>query len=180
MYKKLKITVKTPKGQAGKCMKNQKNALLGYKISKKIIEEDLINDRMFYYVIPVESNDEVNEISKRLSMGENMIKTFYKQLYKVIKKVNRIISLSHKFGKIGYKAIPYVIKKIKKYLIGFIPDKEQREKMIEHMEEEINNCKFEKDYLQFIVIDDQEEMDELLSGDLIKIDIIEDMALKCD
>jgi len=151
-YKKLKITVKTPKNQAQPCMIKQRDALLGFKKQKKILEEKLVSHNEFYWIIPADDAKDEATIIKRLAKGEITIKNFYKTLMKTLDRINR---LAGKFKKGAYW--------MKRRLIKMLNKKEQHDfaAQVENMSE--------AELLDFVKINDRKEMMELLSGSLIDI-----------
>jgi hypothetical protein len=151
----LKITVKTPKGQAKPCMVKQRDALLGFKKQKQIKEEKLISDSEFYWIVPADDQADAFGISNRLAKGEIKIKNFYRTLIKMIDRGNK---LANKFKKGVSWIRRWIIKKLRK--------QEQHEfvKQVEEMSDEEL-----KDFMQ---INDREEMMQLLSGSLIDVEEI--------
>jgi len=135
-------------------MKTQRSALLGYKKEKKIKEEKLINDHKFYWVVPYKDDKEYMAMSKRLFRGEIFIKQFYKTLIKTLDRANK---LGARFKK-GSKWIKrWVVKKFKKQYAdndehGFVS--------------QVNNMS-DEEFQDFIKINDREDMQKLLSGELI-------------
>ena len=78
--KHIKITVKTPKNQAAKCIKSQRDQLLGIKKSNAITESKVTKNNEFYWILPYKDEEELKKITQRLALGETMIKGFYKKL----------------------------------------------------------------------------------------------------
>jgi len=153
----IKISVKTPKDQATKCIKTQKKALLSYEQRNKVIEEKVVSHKLFYWIIEVKDQKELTQVIKKAAAGEVLIKQFYSGLFKLISRANK---LAGKFSK-GYKWI-------KKYLLRTINKKYKGNSgMIEH----ITNMS-DEELKDFLVINDKEEMAKLLSGELIKIEEI--------
>ena len=154
MTYKLKIDVKTPKNQAEQCMKTQKTALLGVKKSKEVLEEKLVKHNEFYWIIQVDSDKQEREIIYKCAKGEVTIRNFYKALFKLIHRANK---LGDKFNK-GYAWMRrWMVKKLKKQMGS---DQELIKKVENMSDEEIKD---------FIKISDKEEMDKLLSGDMITV-----------
>lgn len=151
-YKKIKITVLTPKNQAEKAMKKQRDALLGFKKQKKILEEKLVSHNKFYWIIPVDDEKDLVKITTRLSKGEIKIKQFYRTLIKLLDRANKLAS---KFKKGLSWVRRWIVKKLKK-------DKQtDYAKQINQMDnQELKN---------FIKIDDREEIIELMKKELITI-----------
>ncbi len=161
---KLTINVKTPKNQAEKTMRRQIQALIGYKKQKDILEQKVINDHEFQIKLYYEK-EELLQINKRLWRAEFAIKEFYKTIYKYIKRVNRIINIGNKLGKAGKKGIQWLQKKAAKMLIKEIPDRQQREEMMENLN--IQEVQIQGNLFKEIEITDKEDMDKLLAGQLI-------------
>lgn len=168
--KQLRITVKTPKGQAERTMNRQIESLIGFKRKKNIVNKKVINDHEFSITMQYE-NKELESITKRLYLAESAIKEFYKSLYKFIKKVNRIIKIGNKMGKAGKTGLKWLHKKVHKMLIKEIPDQKQAAEMKDNLG--IDNVKIEKGLFKEITIDDREEMDKLLAGEIIKIKLLD-------
>lgn len=153
----LQINVKTPKGQAKSCMKTQRGALLGFKKTKQIKEEKLLSDHEFYWIVPSEDNSETMKIHKRLAKGEIFIKNFYKALFKLIHRANK---LATKFGKGASWIRKWMVKKIKKNYQDTGSDDGLVQQIQNMSDEEIKD---------FIKINDEKEMKELLAGSLIEV-----------
>jgi len=154
----LKITVKTPKNQAAKCMQSQKEALLGFKKTKSILEEKLINDHEFYWIIPSKDDKETYTIQTRLNRGERFIKTFYKTLIKVLDRANKLATKLKK----GTKWIKkWLLKRLKK---TYQDPNNGLVKQIEDMSEE--------ELKEFIKINDKEAIQKLMRGNLIDVETV--------
>jgi len=148
----LKITVKTPKNQAAKCEKTQRKQLLTIKKANNIITSKVTKHNEFYWIITYKDNKELEKIQQRLALGEIGIKKFYKYLFKIINKANK---LAQKFKKGTEWIKRWLIKKIKKTT----KDNPELINQIQEMtKDDING---------FITITDKEEMTKLLSQDLI-------------
>ena len=156
----LKITVKTPKGQAQSCMKTQKAALLGFKKVKTVKEEKMLNDHTFYWIVPAKNNDEMMLMNKRLVRGEMFIKRFYRSLFKIISRANR---LATKFKKGAGWIRKWMLKRLRKQ----VQDGDDSDGLIQ----QISNMS-DKEIIEFIKINDKKEMEKLLSGDLITTTIL--------
>lgn len=151
-YKKFKITVKTPKNQAKPCMIKQRDALLGFKKQKNILEEKLVNNHEFYWIIPIDDDNDAMQVTKRLAKGETQIKKFYKTLIKTLDRINK---LANKFKKGATWIKNKLIKKLNK------DQQTEFAKQVQEMTEE--------EILDFIKINDRKEMMQLLAGELITI-----------
>lgn len=154
---KLKITVNTPKNQATKCVESQKNQLLGWKISKQIIESKVINHKQFYWILNID-DDQYNKLISNCAKGEILIKRFYKVLIKWINKGNK---LATKFKQSSAWIRKWILKQARKYY----KNNEDMIKEIESMTDE--------DVSNFLKIDDMEEMQKLLDGALIDVEQLE-------
>ena len=168
----LQINILTPKNQAAKCIDKHKSTLLGLTKINKVTRQKIISDHEFMWVVPIDNNAEAIKYQKRLALGEAMIKDFYKRLYRFIHVINRSIKLADKFGKYGLKGLDWVIRRTKKILITMIPDPAQRKEMMDSLESEIRTTEIKGDIIQPIKIDDQKQMDRLLTGDIISTKII--------
>lgn len=166
----IQINVLTPKNQAQKTLDRQIDALVGYKRKNQIREQKVIKHNEFMIKLEYKDGNELSAVNKRLSRAEIMIKQFYKTLYKFIKKVNRIIRIGNKFGKAGKKGIKYIYKRAAAMLSKEIQDPKQREEMLANLE--LENVKIENNLFKEIEINDREDMDKLLSKEIIKIKII--------
>ena len=154
MQQYLKITVKTPRNQAHKCVKSQRDQLLGIKKSNSVTEAKVTKHNEFYWVLPYQDTEELSKITKRLALGETMIKGFYQKLFKAIKWVNKI---SHKTGKTG----EYLRRQFLRYFKAKyqLPDQEGLKEFIKG--QAINET---------ITIDDQAEMKKLLTNPLFVVE----------
>jgi hypothetical protein len=155
----IRVDVKTPRNQAKKCMKTQKMALLGYKEIKKIKEENLISHNRFEWVLEIKDQEEMNNIIMKCARGEVLIKKFYSTLFKLVKRANKVAA---KFKKGAAWLKRWMIKTIKKKYEG------DSGKLAEYI-----NSMDDKEFQDFLVINDEEEMRALLAGNLIKVEKIE-------
>lgn len=162
---KIKVTVNTPKKQAAQCMKTQKKAYLGFKASKKVIKEELVNDAQFYWVLEIEPKD-TKGLYKNAARGELMIRKFYRGLFKIIDRCNKI---QKKTGKGAKWLKRQLIKRLKKQTEHSPDDDNELIKNIDNMSDD--------EFKDFIVVHDREPMEKLLSGDLIKLEELEDGEL---
>jgi hypothetical protein len=148
--KHIKITVKTPKNQAAKCIKSQRDQLLGIKKSNAVTEAKLIAHNKFYWILPYKDAEELDKITKRLALGETMIKAFYNKLFKAIKWVNKI---SNKTGKTGEYLRRQFIRYFKKRY-----SMDDQEGFKEYINGQVIN--------ESISIDDEAEIKKLLTNPL--------------
>lgn len=148
--KQIKITVNTPRNQAHKCVKSQRDQLLGLKKSNAVTEAKVTKHNQFYWIIPYKDTEELNKITKRLALGENMIKAFYKKLFKAIAWVNRIAAKTGKGGEY-----------LRRQFIRYFKAKYQMDDQ-ESLKEFIKGQAIQ----ETITIDDEAEMRKLLSNPL--------------
>lgn len=153
----LKILVKTPRNQAARCVRTQKDQLLGLKKSGQIKESKVTAHNEFYWIVPIKDLGEYDKLTKRLALGENMIKKFYSTLFKLINRVNR---LAKKFKKTGTWIKKYLQKRIRK----MTAKGDDQQGMLDYLDD-MDDTEFK----DFLVISDKEEMDKFLKGDLITI-----------
>jgi len=150
----IKITVQTPRNQAHKCIKSQRDQLLGMRKSNAITKSKVTKHNEFYWILPYKDDDELSNITKRLALGETMIKAFYQKLFKAIKWVNRI---AHKTGKTGAY--------LRRQFIRYFKAKYQLDDQ-QSLKEFINGQAIN----DTITIDDQTEMDKLLKNPLFHLE----------
>lgn len=154
---KVKITVNTPPNQAEKSMETQKNALLGIKTKTKVIEQKATRHNQFYWIMEI-GPDEMQGITKKCARGEAIIRKFYKVLFKLIKRANRI---AEKSGRAAKWIKRWIVKRIKK--ISAPGEKQDGlANQIEGMTDD--------EMASYIKISDKPEMDELLNGELIIVE----------
>ena len=152
--KHIKITIKTPKNQAAKCIKSQRDQLLGMRKSNAVTEAKLISHNKFYWILPYKDDEELSNITKRLALGETMIKAFYSKLFKAIKWVNKI---GNKTGKTGdYLRRQFIRYFKKKYSM------DDQEGFKEYINGQAIN--------ESISIDDEAEMKKLLTNPLFIVE----------
>ena len=152
---KLKINVKTPKDQAAKCIETQKKALLGMAQASQILEQKLVNDHEFYWVLNIRSHREMMKTIKKCARGEVLIKKFYRTLISLIDRANK---LANKFKKGARWMKRWLVRRIKTKTQG----NEELVNAIENMSDE--------EFKDFLVIHDRVAMQELLAGDLITVE----------
>lgn len=155
---RIKITVKTPKNQAVKCIETQKKAILGFKHKHKVIEQKVVSDRKFFWIVQVESYKDIMEIGKKAAKGEILIKKFYSTLFHLVDRANK---LDKKFRKGTIWVKGFIMKRLRKIY------KDEQGGMADAIEN-MNSKELE----DFLNIEDKEEMQKLLSGNLISIDEI--------
>ena len=151
-YKIIKITVLTPKNQAKPTMERQKTTLLGFTKPKQILEEKLIAHNKFSWTIPIDDEKDERTVTKRLVRGEIYIKRFYRTLIKTLDRANK---LGNKFKKGARWIKNRLIKQLRKQQQDDIATQ------VEGMDE--------KEIMDFIKINDREEILELMNKDLITI-----------
>lgn len=157
---KLKITVRTPKNQAAKCIESQKRALLGFAQAKLVKEQKLVNDHKFYWILEVDGEKDRQKIIKKCAAGEVLIKRFYSALFHIIGKANK---LSEKFDKGLAWIRRFLIKRLSKRSQQSTTGKENE------MIESVRNMS-DHELREFIKIHDKEAMQKLLAGELITIE----------
>jgi len=156
---KVKVNVKTPKNQADKCIKTQKAAILGHSQSQKILEEEVVSDHEFYWVLQLDNPKEYTKILEKAARGEMIIKKFYRTLFKLIDRANK---LSDKFGKgVGWIR-RWIIRKVKKQ-----QEKGGDDSIIQQIQEMSDG-----ELRDFIKVTDRAELEKLLGGELINVEEI--------
>jgi len=159
---KIKINVKTPKGQAAKSVETQKKSILGRALSYKLLEQKVVSDSEFYWILEIEE-DRYLEVSNKCFKAEIMIKKFYKILMGTIERVNKLVL---KFKKGAKWVRKQIVKRLKK-LSGENNKDNPLFAQIETMPDEEFNT--------FIKMNDKAAMKKLLAGPLITIEeIMED------
>ena len=157
---KIKLIVNTPKNQAERSIKTQRIGLLGHKQSEKIIEEKIVNDHQFYWIIKINDQKDQEDLIKKTARGETMIRAFYSTLFKLISRANKVVN---KFQKGTQWIKRWMINKLRRNnQLDFI------EKVESMTDEEI------KDFLN---ITDKEEMKKFLEGSLIEIEHIKSLKV---
>lgn len=153
----VKVTVRTPKNQAAKCIETQKQALLGYRASSKVKKQKLVKHNKFYWILEIEQK-ELPEIIKKCARGEIIIREFYKYLFKLLSRANK---LATKFK----KGIHWIRRWIKKRLKKTGQENQGMANYIDSMTDD--------QLIDFIKVSDREEMDKLLAGELITVKTID-------
>jgi hypothetical protein len=144
----LRITVKTPKNQAAKCVTTQKTQLVGH--DTPIIRSRVLAHNKYYLVI---STEDVEGITARCAKAETMIKTFYNHLIKWITRANKLVK---KFDKgIGW---------VRNYLRSQALHTYRNPQAVT----QINQIS-DKELRELIQIKDLKEMQELLKRKLISV-----------
>jgi len=158
---KIKMTVLTPKNQASKSIENQKKTLIGLGKSDRVIEQKLINDHQFYWIIQPKDQSEYEDILKKAAKGEVTIKAFYRTIIKWISRANK---LCKKFGKANEWIKRWIVKQLHKQQ-GVGGGGDDLIAQIEAMNEQ--------EIKEFIEISDLKEMQTFLQQELFTIEIIE-------
>ena len=154
---KVKVSVKTPKNQAEKCIKTQRAAILGYSQSKKVLEEKVVSDHEFYWIVQVDDPKEYAKILEKAARGEMTIRKFYRTLFKLIDRANK---LADKFGKGVSWIRRWIIRKVKKQ-----QEKGGDDSIIQQIESMSDD-----ELRDFIKVTDRAELEKLLSGELINVE----------
>lgn len=155
----VKIIVRTPKNQAKKCINTQRNALLSYKLSKLIIEEKVVAHNKFYWVLCTNTDKDYDDLLLRVAKGEILIKKFYKMLFSIMDRCNKLLN---KWAKGWMWAKRWVTSKLRKLYKG--SDTNEMLTQIEAMTEE--------EWKDFFNVTDREEMKKLMSGELISVETV--------
>lgn len=158
----VKLNVKTPKGQAAKCIESQKNILVGITRKDRIIKQEIINDGEFYWVLNLKDKPELEEIMMRIAKGEVMIKQFYNTLFKWIHRANKLCA---KFG----KATSW----IKKWILKQLNKQSQAGSKNDGLIKQIEEMK-DEEFTEFIKFNDIETMKEFLNQELMNIEILKE------
>ncbi len=156
----VKLNVKTPKGQAAKCIESQKNILVGITRKDRIIKQEIVNDGEFYWILNLKDRSEIEEITMRMAKGEVMIKQFYSTLFKWIHRANKLCA---KFGKATTWIKKWILKQLNKQAQAGTKDNGLK-KEIEGMKDE--------EFTEFIKFNDIETMKEFLNQELMSIEIL--------
>ncbi len=156
----LKLTVKTPKNQAEKCVKSMKASILTYKLSQQVVEQQVVSDHEFYWIIEAKDDNDYSAIIKRVALGEVMIKKFYGALFKLVHRANH---LADKLGKAGKWAKRWMLKRWA-HDYGPVKDDGGIKQYIEEMSDD--------EITGFLRVDDEVAMKELLAGTLIDVEIV--------
>ena len=145
---KLKILVRTPKGQAKRSLNKLSATLLGYKLEKKIIEKKLINNKSFYWILEADTPKVEREITTKCARGDVITREFFKAVFKIIRRANKVAS---KFKKGGAWAKRWVLKKLRK------------QNPVEYRENDMYKYIEDTPEDDFLVVKDQEAMDRFLA-----------------
>lgn len=148
----LKIAVKTPKNQAHKSVETQKKALLGYKGARQVIEQRVVANNLFYWIVEAPASD-VPDIIKKAAKGEALIRSFYRTLIRILSRANKI---AQKSGKGGAWMKRWIIKRMKKV---------SRDKGLTDQWEAMSDEQFQ----EFIRMTDRKEIEELIAGEMITV-----------
>ena len=138
-------------------MKSLKHTILGVSTTKKVKREELLSHNSFYWIVEVKDYEESADVTRKCARGELLIRQFYKVLFKLIDRGNK---LAKKWSK-GTAWIKRWIKKRLAKMGETDPD------IINY----IDNTP-EDDVKNLLEITDREEMDELLNGDLITVEVL--------
>lgn len=155
----VKITVMTPRNQAAKSIKTMKDSLLGFSKAGKVKKEKLLADNKFYWIIECADEKELDKIRTKAVRGEVLIKKFYSVLFKVLGRANK---LAEKTGKGIQWLKRWLIKRLKKTY---------QDNSDNGMTAQIENMK-DEELKEFIRVNDKEEMQKLLNGTLIEVDVL--------
>ncbi len=159
---RVKITVNTPKNQAEVCIKSQKKAFLGFRGSRRVVKEGVISHNQFYWLLDIKPKEFVT-VTKHAARGEVIIRKFYKMLFKVIGRVNK---LNQKWKKGAKWLKKQLIKRLNKLTKDSPDDNKDFLGNIEGMtDEELGT---------FIEIHDKEAVQKLLEGELIIVEEVEE------
>lgn len=159
---KIKLTVLTPKKQAKKSVETMKGSLLGFNLSKRVIEQKVLADNKFHWIMDLKDEKELEKVNKKRVLGEMMIRKFYQILFKNINRCNR---LGAKFGKgMGW---------IKKQLVKRL--RKMTKQTQDNHDDFITNIEkmSEPETTEFIKVNDRAAMDELLAKDLIVLEVMD-------
>lgn len=157
--KQVMIRVITPRDQAAKCIESQKPFLL--TDAKRIVDQKQISDHEFHWIMEIHSENELRSITKKCAMGEFLIKKFYRMIFKLIKKTN-------KWGAKGNKKLG----KMKDYLLKLLK-KSSPDGNLSNIPIDLDAMVKENPDGSFIEITDQEEIEKMLDGDLISVELLE-------
>jgi len=158
IYKTIRIDVKTPKNKAVKSIESLRTSILMFR-KNKILKQEIVSHNHFYWLLNTKDNIDYVEVVQNCAKAEYKIKKFYKILIKAIKIANRGIS---RF-KFVSKAVLTIIKlKVYRFLKGKgMKDDQDLMKDIKKMPEE--------EFKEFIAPDGIEDIEKLISEDIITI-----------
>lgn len=156
-----KITVLTPKNKAASNINMLKKTLIGVTRIQNIISEKIVSHNKFYWILAYKDQNDYDKIMKKVFRGEIMIKKFYRTLFKIVDRANKLAS---KFKK--------GIEWIRRWMLKTLKKKYQYDESND-LYKQIKNMP-QEELKEFIKIEDRKEMDKLLKKDLIKIEKVLD------
>jgi hypothetical protein len=131
-------------------------SLLGIRDAGKVKKQHVVNDHKFYWIMEIKDINELKRLTKKCVMGDKMIKSFYKKLFKLIDVTNKL------GGRLG-KGMKWFINRIKKQF---------RKKYggdLSMLDDMLENAELQEGQL---IIKDRKEIEELMKKELIKLSII--------
>lgn len=153
---RVRVTVLTPKNQAERCVKTQRRALLGYSKDYVVLEEKVVSDHEFFWVVEVDSPSGYAKILEKATRGEVLIRKFYRSLFKLIDRGNK---LANKFGKgLGWVR-KWIVRKIRKSAEGDLVEQ------IEGMSDD--------EFKDFLKVTDRADLELLFEKKLISVERLE-------
>ena len=104
----IRIDVKCPY-DAPKHVKTLKKSILGFKVP---VEQHIVDDKNFYWILEAENDKELQKYSTRAAKAEFGIKQFYKTLFKLMNRANTLMARWNK----GVKWVrKYLKRQLSKY-----------------------------------------------------------------
>ena len=152
---KLKITCYTPKGKAKECEKQWRKQFPSFK---KPIDKGIPNDSEFFWVYEFDKETDLYKFHKRVMLASGAIKKVYRHM---IKFFTRAVNLLNRGGWRAKKAKNWLIKRWNK---AFKDDKDMEEKIKKMPDTE---------FLEWIKLDDKEEILEFLEKEIIVTEVLE-------
>lgn len=149
----LKLTINTPPNKAVECINTNKKVFLG-KLKTYVVEEKILSHNQYYWKIVLIDQKDVMLMYKKCASGEIMIKTFFRELIKNIRRTNKV---RNKLGKgAAWVRKQLTVRLLKK--LG-IDRKQDIDEYLDGM----------KDH-ELIHIEDEEEMQVFLNNPIIVIE----------
>jgi hypothetical protein len=153
---KVKITIRTTAKQRDKQMENLKKNVLGFGNKFKVIAQEPVSEQYFYWIVELNPKD-LYDLTSRVAKAEVSLKQFFKKLFWAY---DRALKLKGKFEK-GWD---WMAERFKHNMKGSNP-KEDAVASLMMQEMGLDPSKPET-----FKIDDRAEMEDIISGDIFKVE----------
>lgn len=150
------LIIKTPPGQAEKCIESNKKVFLGFGLKDKVYDQKVLAHNEYAWYLSLNNPSDYDKLLKRCATGEVSIKKFYNELFRTIHRTNKLASKLSK-----------PLKWVRERVIRLFTKKVQESDSFEDTLRGMNNE-------EFLRIDDEEEMKTFLTQPLISIKQIQE------